>query len=101
MAALDRVVNSRYREKDSPLVSSLINASTVRDHETRDGTAKLKQEGIGDIEVNLIAPTHLMKRRGRMMVLPGRDRVRTDAGVGAGKINGQDFAAARRRAYRV
>lgn len=42
-----------------------------------------------------------MKRRGRMMVLPGCDRIRADTGVRAGKINGQDFAAARRRAYRV
>jgi len=42
-----------------------------------------------------------MKRRGRMMVLPRRDRVGAYAGVGAGKINGQDFAATRRRAYRV
>ena len=42
-----------------------------------------------------------MERRGWMMILPGRDRVRADAGVRAGKINGQDFAAARGRAYRV
>jgi len=35
------------------------------------------------------------------MVLPGRHRVGTYARVGAGKINGQDFAVARRRAYRV
>lgn len=54
---------------------------------------------IGGYEIN--RRTHLMKSRGRMMVLPGRHRVRTYARVGAGKINGQDFAAARRRAYRV
>lgn len=42
-----------------------------------------------------------MQRRGRMMILPRRDRVRADSGVRAGKINGEDFAAARRGAYRV
>lgn len=42
-----------------------------------------------------------MKSRRRMMVLPGRDCIGTYTRVGAGKINGQDFAAARRRTYRV
>lgn len=46
-------------------------------------------------EMNCVGRTHLMKRRRRMMVLPGCDRVGADAGVGAGKINGQHFAAAR------
>lgn len=42
-----------------------------------------------------------MQRRGRMMVLPGCDRVSAYAGIGAREINGEDFAATRRRAYRV
>lgn len=42
-----------------------------------------------------------MQRRGRVMILPRRDGVRADPGVGAGKIDGEDFAAARRGAYRV
>lgn len=52
-------------------------------------------------EIDRTRKTHLMKSRGRMMILPGRHRVGAYTGVGAGKINGQDFAAARRRAYRV
>lgn len=54
-----------------------------------------------DRGTKLIAETHLMKRRGRMMVLPRRDRVSAYARVGTGKINGQDFAATRGRAYRM
>jgi len=91
-------VNSRYREDSRSFAHKRVHCSldsAITREEAEAGG------NIGDIEANLIAPTHLMKRRGRMMVLPGRDRVRTDAGVGAGKINGQDFAAARRRAYRV
>lgn len=45
--------------------------------------------------MNRALGTHLMKRRGRMMVLPGCDRVGAYTRVGAGKINGQHFAAAR------
>jgi len=52
-------------------------------------------------EINRAQSSYLVKSRGRMMVLPGRHRVGTYARVGAGKINGQDFAVARRRAYRV